>query len=827
MKKHVILTLVLACCFCVTTPKLFATNYYSSPDGTGDGLSISTPCAITSAWGKLTTPGDTLFLRGGIYYINAKQSINKTGTADNRICIFAYPSETPILDFSGQPYGSSNPGISLNSGSSYMHIKGIVVRYAGDNGIINNGNYHIIENCVFYGNCDTGLQHKEGGGNLIKNCDSYNNFDYQTGGTGAADFGGNADGFADKQFTNTNPNTYDGCRAWNNSDDGWDLFQRVGNVIIKNCICYQNGPATYNLTNHPRATTDAAWFANFPMTVTNADAGTDYVTLTSYTNYGNGNGFKLGGDYTDSDVTVTNCLSVANTVRGYDQNNNYGTMTLYNNTAYRNGRDYGFGNSGGGILIIKNCVSLASLSANQLSTQTVTNVNNSWNTSGVTCDAADFESIDTTLILTPRQADGSLTVTTFMHLVDGSDLIDAGTAVSLPFSGSAIDLGCYEKGVIDQFPGTVTTPGNKTQTITEGGSIENIVFTWGDGATGLEVTGLPAGINSSIDNEAKTLTLSGTPTESGVFNYTVSTVGGTTIPATVSGKIVISSATGKKIAYVTTPDAAADVLILDKLYANTDFSVTIEPATTVNDYSGYDLIILSPVPGSNSAGLDVIETVDKPKLLLKPFQLKNTEWNWGVAANTTEKTITVTNPSHVIFNGITLGTSNELELFSAVGSNGVTMISSWVGTPGISEIATPVTAAGQTIVEIPVGTDMNGTVTTQRFLMLGVSEYSTANLTSNATKLIENACYYLLGMTVPGDVKLSTSKKVTYIQTENEIIIQTPETISSMKLFNTSGITLKNCKNTNRITISDLPKGVYLLRIDLSDYQTKTIKFIK
>ena len=43
----------------------------------------------------------------------------------------------------------------------------------------------------------------------------------------------------------------------------------------------------------------------------------------------------------------------------------------------------------------------------------------------------------------PRQPDGSLPAG-FARLVSGSDLIDKGLDVGLPFNGSAPDLGAYE-----------------------------------------------------------------------------------------------------------------------------------------------------------------------------------------------------------------------------------------------------------------------------------------------------------------------------------------------------------------------------------------------
>lgn len=52
-------------------------------------------------------------------------------------------------------------------------------------------------------------------------------------------------------------------------------------------------------------------------------------------------------------------------------------------------------------------------------------------------------------MLRPRKADGSLPDINFMKLAPGSDLIDAGINVGLPFSGSAPDLGFSESGPVN------------------------------------------------------------------------------------------------------------------------------------------------------------------------------------------------------------------------------------------------------------------------------------------------------------------------------------------------------------------------------------------
>ena len=61
---------------------------------------------------------------------------------------------------------------------------------------------------------------------------------------------------------------------------------------------------------------------------------------------------------------------------------------------------------------------------------------------------ADFVSLDTAGITGPRKPDGSLPDISFMHFAVGSELIDAGTVVGLPFNGSAPDLGAFESAYV-------------------------------------------------------------------------------------------------------------------------------------------------------------------------------------------------------------------------------------------------------------------------------------------------------------------------------------------------------------------------------------------
>ncbi|MBR1427331.1 MAG: hypothetical protein IJ581_07775 [Paludibacteraceae bacterium] len=739
----------------LTTLSLWSATYYASPTGSGNGNTYATPCSLANGLKKLKNAGDTLYLLAGQYDLGTTSIQNLNGTAARRIVISGYPGQTAILDFRTTAYGKR--GLEIKNTCTYLHLYNLTLRYSGKNNLYNEGSYCLFENLDIYGSADTGCQMKNGGYNTIKNVDSHDNCDYELGGLTAADFGGNADGFADKQHSGA-PNTYIGCRAWNNSDDGWDFFQRntsayTEKTVIENCICYQNGPAYYDFTNHGRYQTDKSWFDQFAgngRSIVNADGETKTCSLSRYVNEGNGNGFKLGGDYTTHNVLIHHCLAVGNTVKGFDQNNNAGTMYCYNNSGYRNRYNYGFHNSSYGTLYIRNCLSLSSSSKDQLTTKTVAaNDHNSWNTTGVSCTAADFLSTDTTQFLTPRLADGSLAQGTLLRLATGSDLIDAGVDVGLDFTGSAPDLGCYETdGVLR--PSVVCTSGNSEQWLTVGDSIVPIVFEWGGSATRLTCSAKPEGIEHKISNNNHTLTLSGAPTQSGTFTITVTTVSADAQTASLTAVLHVKGQTGHRIAYVTLPGSSEDAPLLLHLRASDSLTITETDATdNTIDYRDYEVIVLGSKPNSAAAGLAALEGYNKPMLLLKPFLLKNTVWNWGTAVNTSDLSITVSQPEHPLFNNLTLGDNNTLQLFTQCNTNAVTAISQWTGTAGFDDLASPVSQATYTtIADMPAGTDCNGTVLPQRLVMIGLSEYSTIYLTDQGKQLVENAIYYLLGIDV-------------------------------------------------------------------------------
>jgi len=391
--------------FIAFTPSIAKTVFVAVAGNDAASGTIAGPFASIGKAVAVIAPGDSIMIRGGTYVLNTTIRIpaSKSGHAGNPVHLFAYQNEKPVFDFSGMAVSGGNRGFFVLA--SYWHIYGLDITGAGANGMYVSGSYNRIEFCVFRENADTGL-HLGGGAshNEVLNCDAYYNADPTKE---------NADGFAAKVSVGSF-NSFTGCRAWQNLDDGWDGYLRPADDVtttIINCIAYKNG----------------------------------YLKDGSI-GEGDGNGFKLGGSDDKSlrhNMTLINCLAVGNKVKGFDQNNSRGTLILNNCTAYNNGINYAFWLplAAGKTATITNCIAYGK--GNVRLAEFVEQKNNSWNLDLKLTDA-DFLSLDETALLAPRKPDGSLPDILFLHLAAKSKLVDAGIPVGLPFSGKAPDLGCFE-----------------------------------------------------------------------------------------------------------------------------------------------------------------------------------------------------------------------------------------------------------------------------------------------------------------------------------------------------------------------------------------------
>jgi hypothetical protein len=393
-----------------------ANTYYVAPTSSGTQTgSIDHPFTSFTSAINAAAAGDTIYVRGGTYNFGGTLQVNKSGASGNRINLWAYPNETPILDFSVQSETDSSRGLQFNASASWWHIKGLTVQHAGDNGVHVLSNNNILDQLVTRYNRDSGLQlHGSAANNLVVNCDSYENYD-------PGNAGENADGFAAK-FASLGPgNIFRNDRAWGNSDDGWDTWESPNGVLVQNSWSFDNGINIWGVSGFN----------------------------------GDGTGYKLGKP--GGNHVLTNVLAVDNR-NGVDINENGTGVKVYNSTSFSNTRNWQF-DFDTATHILKNNISLGGSSSDNF--DSAVSSFNTWNGIALAVNNADFistnrfaSSID--LLKQPRLADGSLPdLGGFLKLVSNSNLVDVGTPISfvfngvpynLAYNGTAPDLGAFETG---------------------------------------------------------------------------------------------------------------------------------------------------------------------------------------------------------------------------------------------------------------------------------------------------------------------------------------------------------------------------------------------
>ena len=261
---------------------------YVTTSGTPSGLGTKEkPLNLVTAV-KYARPGQTILLAEGTYQMLEALRIPHgiDGTADEPIRLIAAPDAAtrPVIDFQQLSAG-------IIHGGDYWYFEGFDVTRAanGQKGFQVSGHYNTLENIHTYYNGNTGVQISRYAGsdpvsewpshNLILNCTSWGNAD-----AGYED----ADGFAAK-LTCGEGNVFDGCVAYNNADDGYDLYAKletgpIGAVVIRNSVAYANG------------------------------------ILEDGTIGGNGNGFKLGGSNMPGGHQLINSYAFFNRSKGIDSN---------------------------------------------------------------------------------------------------------------------------------------------------------------------------------------------------------------------------------------------------------------------------------------------------------------------------------------------------------------------------------------------------------------------------------------------------------------------------------------------------------------------------
>jgi hypothetical protein len=427
----------------------FSSQIFVAPDGndTNPGT-IDEPVESIQQAQSLASQGDTVYIRGGLYNVREDQIssvqqnlfacisyLDKSGSPGQTIKYWAYHGETPVFDFSAvKPANQRVVGIWMVG--SYIHLKGLemtgiqvtITTHTESYCIYSRGNNNIYEQISMHDNVGTGLRHYKGGGNLFLNCDSYRNWDNVS----EDGLGSNSDGFGCHPDPGSTGNVFRGCRAWFNSDDGFDIIRADESVIFDSCWAFYNGFSP------------------------------------SFQSLGDGNGFKAGGYAHDTADkipdpvprnTIRFCIAVRNKANGFYSNHHLAGNDWYNNSAYQNlanfnmlnrpSRDDAENIDGDGYdHVLKNNLSYK---PNNFFESHITNIDTAQNTLDhnsfdlqITLTDDDFVSLDKDLLTSPRKKDGSLPDIDFMRPVPGSAIIDAGVDIGFPFLDNAPDLGAFE-----------------------------------------------------------------------------------------------------------------------------------------------------------------------------------------------------------------------------------------------------------------------------------------------------------------------------------------------------------------------------------------------
>lgn len=338
MKRHPLAILTLLTAIVTATD---AKVIYVAPQGDDAAAgTIDAPLATLPAAYRLTEGGDTVCFRGGTYNVTDSQvmkikgvyafvfALEKAGTAEHRTCYMGYPGERPVFDFSALMLDGKHRFAAFYLGADYVHLRnfdivGVPVRIKGHTQSecvsARRGSHCIVEDIAMHDGMAIGYYQKRGSHNLVVDCDAYNNYDDYSEGP----YGGNVDGFGCHVFdTFEVGNVFRRCRAWRNSDDGFDLISCAAPVEIDHCMAFYNG---YCPSSNP-------------------------VDTVNFVSAGDGNGFKAGGWGMNKRKTkcpdvcpshyIHHSLAYRNKAHGFYANHHLAGNTWENNTSCGNRSNY-------------------------------------------------------------------------------------------------------------------------------------------------------------------------------------------------------------------------------------------------------------------------------------------------------------------------------------------------------------------------------------------------------------------------------------------------------------------------------------------------------
>jgi hypothetical protein len=394
---------------------LGAKELFVAPDGSDEQAgTVTKPLASLMRAQELAAPGDTVWIRGGVFKLKpdriAREQrvwtyihyFDKSGKPGQPIRYWAYQDEKPVFDCSD----INPPDRRINAFQvmgSWLHFRGFEVvgtqvNFKGHGQSCNvelHGSHVVVERLALHDSQAIGVYLLGGSENLILNCDAYRNHDY----TSEDHRGGNVDGFGGHPAKGSVNNIFRGCRAWFNSDDGYDCISSWESVRFEGCWAMYNGYGP------------------------------------KFEKRGDGNGFKVGG-YGNTPIhgvpdpaprhVTEGCLAVRNKASGFYANHHLTGGDWSFNTAYRNSNDFNFlmrpaDNSreidGVGHRVTANLSFRGLRDVVKIEVARCELRDNAFATERKFTDAS-FESVDDSVLTGPRQADGSLPKVAFLRPVD-------------------------------------------------------------------------------------------------------------------------------------------------------------------------------------------------------------------------------------------------------------------------------------------------------------------------------------------------------------------------------------------------------------------------
>ena len=459
-----------------------AKSIYIAPGGNDSAAgTIDAPLATLPAAYKKVVSGDTVYFRGGTYKVTDEQvmkykspyayvfALEKAGTASKRTCFMGYPGERPVFDFSALNLNGEHRFAAFYLGADYLHLRnfdiiGVPVRIKGHTQSecvsARKGSYCIVENLSMHDNMAIGYYQTAGSHNLVLNCDAYNNYDAYSEGQ----YGGNVDGFGCHVSKSSEVgNVFRNCRAWRNSDDGFDLINCYMPVEIDHCFAFFNG---YQPTIDPKDTTE-------------------------FKSAGDGNGIK-GGGFGMSDtkqITFPNgcpqhyihhCLAYRNKSNGIYSNHHLGGNRWEYNTSGMNQRhNYSMVNRKGTattenvdvdgyehILIGNVSWKRNRGDVTALNTEKCTLANNSFGPDAFMVADVDFVTVSPASFFTSRDAEGNLPEILFLVGKQGRKLAQLQMGYAWEKEASVVEQTIIYK---DNEPcGIYTLQGQRVQQVQRG-----------------------------------------------------------------------------------------------------------------------------------------------------------------------------------------------------------------------------------------------------------------------------------------------------------------------------------------------------------------------